>query len=45
MDAWSGYTTNARFVHDPGRLADVRAIADRMADARDSLTPPNSPSP
>jgi homogentisate 1,2-dioxygenase len=40
MDAWSGYTTNDRFVHDPGRLADVRATADRLADARDSLTPP-----
>jgi hypothetical protein len=42
VHAWSGYTTSERFVHDPGRLADVRAIAERLADARDSLTPPES---
>jgi len=43
MDAWSGYTTSERFAHDPGRLADVRAIAERLADARDTLTPPQTP--
>jgi homogentisate 1,2-dioxygenase len=39
MDAWSGYTTTDRFAHDPARLADVRAAAERLADARDSLAP------
>ncbi len=42
MDAWSGYTTRERFAHDPGRLDDVRAVAERLADARDTLIPPRS---
>ena len=40
MDAWSGYTTENRFAYDPARLGDVRAAAERLSDARDSLTPP-----
>ena len=43
MDAWAGYTTEARFVHDPGRLGEIRATAERLADARDAMTPPREP--
>jgi homogentisate 1,2-dioxygenase len=39
MDAWSGYTTNPKFAYDPARLDDVRALADRLANARDDLRP------
>jgi homogentisate 1,2-dioxygenase len=39
MASWDGYTTDRRFVHRPDRLADVRAAAERLADARDDLRP------
>jgi hypothetical protein len=32
-------TTDARFTHSPTRLADVRAAAERLAGARDTLRP------
>lgn len=37
---WSDYAKDPRFVHDPARLAEVRALADRLAEARDTLRPP-----
>ena len=40
MGAWSGYTTNPRFAYAPGRLADARALGERLADVRDTLRPP-----
>ncbi len=40
MASWAGYTTQARFAYRPGRLADVRAAAERLAGARDELRPP-----
>jgi homogentisate 1,2-dioxygenase len=40
MDAWSPYATDPKFAYDPARLDDVRAIADRLSDARDQLRPP-----
>ena len=40
MKAWDAYTTDARFTHRPDRLAEVRAVAERLADARDTLRPP-----
>jgi homogentisate 1,2-dioxygenase len=42
MAAWAAYTTDARFVHDPGRLAQVRGAADKLADHHDALRPPES---
>jgi homogentisate 1,2-dioxygenase len=40
MDAWAGYTTEPRFAYAPGRLAEARALGERLADARDQLRPP-----
>jgi len=40
MSAWSGYTSDARFTYAAGRLAEVRALGERLADARDALRPP-----
>jgi homogentisate 1,2-dioxygenase len=40
MDAWADYTTNRAFTYDPARLDDVRAVAERLSGARDSLRPP-----
>ena len=40
MDAWADYTTNPAFTYDPARLDEVRAVAERLAGARDSLRPP-----
>ena len=40
MRSWAGYTTEARFAHDPTRLDAVRALGERLADARDTLRPP-----
>src|SRR5207237_4267414 len=40
MSAWSGYTSDPRFTYAPGRLAEVRALGERLADARDALRPP-----
>src|SRR3989449_9944429 len=39
MAAWSAYTTDPRFVHRPDRLAEIRALAERPAHARDELRP------
>jgi homogentisate 1,2-dioxygenase len=39
MSAWGGYTTDPKFAYSPTRLADVRAAAERAADARDTLAP------
>jgi hypothetical protein len=40
MDAWAGYTSDPRFAYAPGRLAEARALGERLADARDTLRPP-----
>jgi len=40
MSAWAGYTTDPRFTFAPGRLAEARALGERLADARDTLRPP-----
>ena len=44
MKSWAGYTTEPRFAHRPDRLAEVRSLAEGLADARDELrrgpTPP-----
>ena len=39
MKSWAGYTTDPRFAHRAARLAEVRALAERLADARDELAP------
>jgi hypothetical protein len=39
MNARSAYTTDRRFAWDPGRLDEVRGVAERLADARDALAP------
>jgi homogentisate 1,2-dioxygenase len=39
MGAWGAYTTDSRFTHRPDRLAEVRALAERHAGARDALRP------
>jgi homogentisate 1,2-dioxygenase len=39
MKSWGAYTTDPRFTHRPERLAEVRALAERLADARDELRP------
>jgi len=40
MASWGGYASDARFTHRPDRLTEVRQAAERLADARDELTPP-----
>src|SRR5207245_9559769 len=40
MDTWSGYTTEPRFTWRADRLDEVRRTAERLADARDTLIPP-----
>ena len=41
MRSWGGYTTEPRFaLPRRTRLAEVRALAERLADARDELRPP-----
>src|SRR5262249_61807253 len=42
MASCSGYVTEPRFAHDPGRLASVRGAAERLADARDTMRPAGS---
>jgi homogentisate 1,2-dioxygenase len=39
MKAWSAYTSDPRFVYDPGRVEEIRAVAERLADARDTIRP------
>jgi homogentisate 1,2-dioxygenase len=39
MQSWAAYTTDERFTHRPERLADVRSLAEGLADARDELRP------
>jgi hypothetical protein len=41
MKSWGAYTTDPRFTHRPERLADVRALAEGLAEARDELRPPS----
>ncbi len=41
MDTWSGYTTEPRFTWRADRLDEVRRTAERFADARDTLRPPD----
>src|SRR5437762_2187432 len=40
MDTWSGYTTEPRFTWRADRLDEIRRAAERLTDARDTLTPP-----
>jgi hypothetical protein len=40
MDAWAGYASDPRFAYAPDRLAEARALGERLADARDALRPP-----
>jgi len=40
METWSGYTTEPRFTWRADRLDEIRRTAERVADARDTLTPP-----
>ena len=42
MKSWGAYTTAPRFAYSPTRLADVRALGERLADARDTLRPPEA---
>jgi hypothetical protein len=41
MGAWADYTSDPRFAYSPGRLAEARALGERLADARDTLRPPS----
>jgi hypothetical protein len=41
MRSWAAYTTDPRFTHRPERLAEVRSLAERLAEARDELRPPS----
>jgi len=41
MDSWAAYASGSRFTYSPTRLDEVRALADRLADARDTLRPPD----
>jgi hypothetical protein len=40
MASWAEYTRDPRFGWSATRLEDVRALADRLAGARDRLAPP-----
>ncbi|MGH7310114.1 MAG: homogentisate 1,2-dioxygenase [Candidatus Rokuibacteriota bacterium] len=40
MKAWAAYTSDPRFAYDPRRIEEIRAVAERLADARDTLRPP-----
>jgi homogentisate 1,2-dioxygenase len=39
MQSWAAYTSEAPFAHRPDRLAEVRGLGERLADARDRLRP------
>ena len=39
MKSWGTYTTDPHFTHRAGRLGEVRAVAEGLADARDELRP------
>jgi homogentisate 1,2-dioxygenase len=39
MKTWAGYTTEPRFTYRATRLAEVRALGERLADVRDTLRP------
>ena len=41
MDTWRGYTTEPRFTWRADRLDEIRRTAERLADARDTLRPPD----
>jgi homogentisate 1,2-dioxygenase len=40
MKAWGAYTSDPRFAYDPGRVDEIRTVAERLAGARDTLRPP-----
>lgn len=42
MESWAAYTAGPRFGYSPRRLDEIRAHADRLADARDVLRPPDA---
>jgi len=42
MSSWGAYASDPRFAYNAGRLADARAAAERLADARDTLRPPDA---
>ena len=42
MKSWAGYTTDTRFTYRADRLREVRAAAERAADAKDTLRPPDT---
>jgi hypothetical protein len=42
MSAWARYVTDPRFAYRADRLAEVRALGERLADVRDTLRPPAS---
>jgi hypothetical protein len=42
MKSWGGYTTEPRFTYRADRLREVRAVAERLADAKDTLRPPDA---
>ena len=39
MGSWGGCAADARFAYGDDRLAEVRAAAERIADAGDELRP------
>jgi homogentisate 1,2-dioxygenase len=39
MAAWADYTTDTRFAYRADRLAEARALGERLADVRDTLRP------
>jgi homogentisate 1,2-dioxygenase len=39
MSAWGAYASDERFAYRPDRLAEARALGERLADARDALRP------
>jgi homogentisate 1,2-dioxygenase len=42
MASWAEYAADPRFAWSPTRLDEIRALADRVADARDTLRPPGA---
>ena len=41
MDAWASTNEDPRFAWRADRLAEIRQAAERLADARDTLIPPD----
>jgi homogentisate 1,2-dioxygenase len=42
MGSWGALATAERFAYSPTRLDEIRAVAERLAGARDELRPPDS---